>query len=261
MNIATKTSRAVRILGGRRLGTKLSSTVRTPHYLLLAPFSSAPMDRLVGGVMDKEFPGYFDSLRLPTGTVLDVRDHRKDLDNALAEEAGRLTCDKVRKLIEQNHAVDECVVIDINVEQHGEIPVAFVVKKFGSEGCDEELHKQLIDSLRYTIGHAGRHEELEKDLIAKLNAIWEEDGEIKDDLIRDELVNMVRDEFGPYAILKVVIVDALPKTICGRILRGTLYKIARGQEYSITPMIEDRQVLKRLEVEIQALLGAQYQDE
>ena len=189
-------------------------------------------------------------------SVLDVHDHRKDLDQAAERESpGLLTCDKVRKILEQNHAVDECVVIDVNVHQKGEIPVAFVVKRLGSEGCDEELHDQLIKSLRLAIGHAGRHEELEKDLIAKVNNIWENDRQIKDDLIRDELVNMIRDEFGRYAMLKVIIVDALPKTICGRILRGTLMKIARSEPYGITPMIEDKQVLFDLEKQIQELVG------
>lgn len=224
-----------------------------------------PIERVVHGRLDKH--GYLDAAQKKQkkvkDSILDVHDHRKDLDYAAERQTieGQMTCEKVKKILEQNHAVDECVVIDINVNHEGEIPVAFVVKRLGSEGCDEELHKQLINSLRLAIGHAGRHEELEKDLIAKVNHLWENDTEIKDDLIRDELVNVVRDEFGPYALLKVIIVDALPKTICGRILRGTLMKIARSEPYGITPMIEDRNVLFHLEKEIHALLGDRIEEE
>jgi propionyl-CoA synthetase len=227
------------------------------------PISTVPIDRVVGGKLDKEFPGYIDAHhhKVPglDGVLYDVHDHRKDLDLQQIE-GNRMTCDKVKKILQSNPAIDECVVMDINVEQHGEIPVAFVVKKLGSEGCDEALHKQIIDSLRVALSYGGRHPALEKDMIAKVNKMWEEDQEIKDDIIRDELINMVLDKFGPYAILKVVVVDALPKTICGRVLIGTLYKIARGQPYSITPMIEDERALFQLEKEIIALLKTQYSE-
>lgn len=256
------TSRAVRYLAGRPLaGRSVLMLQRRMVKAVRVPISTIPIDRVVGGKLDREFPGYIDAHHHKApgldGVLYDVHDHRKDVDLQQIE-GNRLTCEKVKKILESNPAIDECVVMDINVEQHGEVPVAFVVKKLGSEGCDEVLHKQLIDSLRVALNYGGRHNALEKDLVAKVNKIWEEDQDIKDDIIRDELINMVRDTFGAYAILKVVIVDALPKTICGKILVGTLYKIARGQPYSITPMIEDQQVLFQLEKEIIGLLKAQY---
>jgi acyl-CoA synthetase (AMP-forming)/AMP-acid ligase II len=227
---------------------------------MVKPLSTIPIDRVVAGKLDKEFPGYIDvhHRKAPglDGVLYDVHDHRKDSDLQQVEGT-RMTCENVKKILESHPAIDECIVMDINVEQHGEIPVAFAVKKLGSEGCDEALHKQLVDSLRVALNYNGRHTALEKDLVAKVNKIWEDDQQIKDDIIRDELINIVRDNFGSFSILKVVIVDALPKTICGRVLIGTLYKIARSQPYSITPMIEDEQVLFQLEKEIIELLKTQ----
>jgi propionyl-CoA synthetase len=55
-----------------------------------------------------------------------------------------------------------------------------------------------------------------------------------------ELVALVRDRIGPVAVFKsAVCVPKLPKTRSGKILRGTLRKIADGQEYSIPATIED----------------------
>ena len=59
-----------------------------------------------------------------------------------------------------------------------------------------------------------------------------------------ELVALVRDRVGPVAALKTVaIVDALPKTRSGKILRATIRQIADGREWSVPPTIEDAGVL------------------
>ncbi len=48
-------------------------------------------------------------------------------------------------------------------------------------------------------------------------------------LISKEVVQLVRDEIGPVAAFKMVLmVDRLPKTRSGKILRGTMQKIADG---------------------------------
>jgi hypothetical protein len=46
-----------------------------------------------------------------------------------------------------------------------------------------------------------------------------------------ECVKLVRDKIGPVAAFKLaVVVDRLPKTRSGKILRGTMVKIADGEE-------------------------------
>ena len=65
-----------------------------------------------------------------------------------------------------------------------------------------------------------------------------------DSTIERELVALVREQIGPVAALKsVTLVDALPKTRSGKILRSTIRKIADGEAWSIPPTIEDPGVL------------------
>ena len=62
--------------------------------------------------------------------------------------------------------------------------------------------------------------------------------------IKAELVQMVRDRIGPVAAFKkVAIVDRLPKTRSGKVLRATMRKIADGQEYRVPPTIDDPVIL------------------
>jgi len=58
--------------------------------------------------------------------------------------------------------------------------------------------------------------------------------------IGDDLVGMVRERIGPVAACRtVVVVQRLPKTRSGKILRGTIKKIADGGEYRVPPTIDD----------------------
>ncbi len=67
------------------------------------------------------------------------------------------------------------------------------------------------------------------------------------DEIKKELVQMVRDQIGPVASFKeVVVVPRLPKTRSGKILRGTIRKIADGEEYTVPSTIEDPTVLEEI---------------
>ena len=62
--------------------------------------------------------------------------------------------------------------------------------------------------------------------------------------IERELVKMVRDGIGAVASFRqCLIVKALPKTRSGKILRGTMRKIADGEQYAIPSTIEDASVL------------------
>ena len=64
------------------------------------------------------------------------------------------------------------------------------------------------------------------------------------DTVSKECIKMVRDKIGPVAAFKVVIViKRLPKTRSGKILRGTIRKIADGEDYKMPATIDDPAIL------------------
>ena len=74
-------------------------------------------------------------------------------------------------------------------------------------------------------------------------------GSTKDEeVICQDLLRMVRSELGAVACFQqCAVVDALPKTRSGKILRKTIQKIADGQSFDVPSTIEDRSVLDRIE--------------
>jgi propionyl-CoA synthetase len=61
--------------------------------------------------------------------------------------------------------------------------------------------------------------------------------------MQGEIIALVRDDLGPVAALKNVhIVNALPKTRSGKILRATLRKLANGERVATPPTIENADV-------------------
>jgi len=73
--------------------------------------------------------------------------------------------------------------------------------------------------------------------------------------IERELVQKVRDEIGPVAAFKLVtVVKRLPKTRSGKILRGTMKKIADGQPWTMPATIDDPAILDEI-AEALAKLG------
>jgi propionyl-CoA synthetase len=68
-----------------------------------------------------------------------------------------------------------------------------------------------------------------------------------EDNLSAEIIALVRDVLGPVAALKSVhIVDALPKTRSGKILRASLRKIASGTVFDVPPTIENPAVLDQI---------------
>ncbi|ONI69104.1 propionyl-CoA synthetase [Kribbella sp. ALI-6-A] len=71
--------------------------------------------------------------------------------------------------------------------------------------------------------------------------------DIAEETLRDELVAAVRREIGPVAAFRdVSIVEALPKTRSGKILRKTMRNIADGRPEAVPSTIEDATVLDSL---------------
>jgi propionyl-CoA synthetase len=69
-----------------------------------------------------------------------------------------------------------------------------------------------------------------------------------------ELVAMVRDRIGPVAAFKLAaVVDRLPKTRSGKILRGTMRQIADGEEWRLPATIDDPATLDEIGRALQSL--------
>ncbi|MEO0390627.1 MAG: AMP-binding protein [Pseudomonadota bacterium] len=69
-----------------------------------------------------------------------------------------------------------------------------------------------------------------------------------------EVVQMVRDQIGPVAAFKLaVVVDRLPKTRSGKILRGIMVKIADGAEYKMPATIDDPAILDEVRTALQSI--------
>ncbi len=66
-------------------------------------------------------------------------------------------------------------------------------------------------------------------------------------VISAEVVQMVRDRIGPVAAFKqAVVVNRLPKTRSGKILRGVMRNIADGEEWRMPPTIDDPAILDEI---------------
>lgn len=75
-----------------------------------------------------------------------------------------------------------------------------------------------------------------------------------DDQILRELVQLVRERIGPVAAFKqAAVVKRLPKTRSGKILRGTMQKIADAQEYRMPATIDDPAILSEISEVLQPL--------
>jgi propionyl-CoA synthetase len=68
-----------------------------------------------------------------------------------------------------------------------------------------------------------------------------------DEDVEKEVVKLVRDQIGPVAAFKtVMVVNRLPKTRSGKILRATMQKIADGQDWKMPATIDDPGVLDEI---------------
>ncbi len=75
----------------------------------------------------------------------------------------------------------------------------------------------------------------------------------REDIV-NELVAMVRERIGPVASFKVAaVVGRLPKTRSGKILRGTIKRIADGVAYTVPPTIDDAGILDEIRMDLQGL--------
>jgi propionyl-CoA synthetase len=65
--------------------------------------------------------------------------------------------------------------------------------------------------------------------------------------VEQELIGLVREKIGPVAAFKLAMtVGRLPKTRSGKILRGTMKKIADGESWAMPATIDDPAVLDEI---------------
>ncbi len=73
----------------------------------------------------------------------------------------------------------------------------------------------------------------------------------KEDAVVNECIALIREHIGPVAAFrKALVVDRLPKTRSGKVLRGVLAKIADGLEYAFPATIDDPTILGEVEAKL-----------
>ena len=110
-----------------------------------------------------------------------------------------------------------------------------------STGAMEEVLSSHQDVAEAAV--IGAHDDLKGELPIGL-VVLKSGVDRSHDEIKAQLVQMVRERIGPVAAFKkVAIVDRLPKTRSGKVLRATMRKIADGKEYSVPATIDDPVIL------------------
>ena len=67
-------------------------------------------------------------------------------------------------------------------------------------------------------------------------------------------MTLVRDRIGPVAAFKLaLVVDRLPKTRSGKILRATMVKIADSEEFKMPATIDDPVILDEIKAALQTI--------
>jgi propionyl-CoA synthetase len=134
-------------------------------------------------------------------------------DDVIKMAGHRLSAGGIEAAVAGHEAVAECAVIGIPDELTGQRPIAYVVLKTAGTGT----------------------------------------AEIGPDRLRAEVIARVREQIGAIATLHdVVIVQALPKTRSGKILRRTIRQIAAGESWEMPATIDDPTVPIALEDQILA---------
>jgi len=72
--------------------------------------------------------------------------------------------------------------------------------------------------------------------------------------LETEVVSMVRDQIGPVAAFKqALVVQRLPKTRSGKVLRGTMRKIADAETWKMPATIDDPEILDEIALALQSI--------
>jgi propionyl-CoA synthetase len=92
----------------------------------------------------------------------------------------------------------------------------------------------------------GAHDEMKGQIPIGLVLI-KDGATIDHDELEDELIEMVREKIGAIACFRrALVVDRLPKTRSGKILRRVIRQIADGEEYAVPSTIDDPAILEEI---------------
>ncbi len=152
----------------------------------------------------RTYPGYYlsgDGGFIDEGGYVFIMGRTDDVINIAGH---RLSTGEMEEIVAAHPSVAECAVIGVADDLKGQLPLGLVVLKDGTTQSNAEVEKELIASVRKSIG-----------AVASFN--------------------------------RAIIVNRLPKTRSGKILRGTLRKIADGDVYTMPSTIEDPTVLSEIE--------------
>ena len=124
-------------------------------------------------------------------------------DDVINVAGHRLSTAEMEEVVASHQSVAECAVIGIHDELKGQIPLALVVTKSGTE--------------------------------------------IEQYQMEQEIIKLVRQQIGAVASLQnVVIVDRLPKTRSGKILRKLMRSITDGEKFQIPSTIDDESIIEEI---------------
>jgi len=168
-------------------------------------------DRYISSYLE-EFPGYYktaDAGFIDEKGYVFVMSRTDDIINVAGH---RLSTGAMEEVLADHPDVAECAVLGVDDQLKGQVPVGFLVLNAGVTRPQNDIIKEVIQS--------------------------------------------VRDRIGPVASFKTAtVVKRLPKTRSGKILRGTIQKIADNKEYKVPATIDDPTILKEME---EALMGIGY---
>ncbi|WP_125559236.1 propionyl-CoA synthetase [Pseudoalteromonas rubra] len=150
-----------------------------------------------------EFPGYYLS---GDGGYLDEEGYvfiMGRTDDVINVAGHRLSTGEMEEVVAAHDAVAECAVFAAKDELKGQVPVAMVVLKDGSQLTQAQL--------------------------------------------REELVQSIRGRIGAIACLKqILVVERLPKTRSGKILRKNLRQLVDGEAMTVPSTIDDLATLDEI---------------
>eukprot|EP01096_Ripella_sp_DP13-Kostka_P003779 TRINITY_DN1564_c0_g1_i5.p1 TRINITY_DN1564_c0_g1~~TRINITY_DN1564_c0_g1_i5.p1 ORF type:complete len:754 (+),score=271.92 TRINITY_DN1564_c0_g1_i5:166-2262(+) len=160
----------------------------------------------------KDSDGYV-HIMTRTGDVINIAGHR-------------LSTGGMEEVLSSHKLVAECAVVGVDDELKGQVPIGLVVLK--DVPGQAKSHHHHHHHHHHHKGHHSAHdnEPLDQHAFAET---------------AKELNKMVREDIGPIATLKhVIVVNKLPKTKSGKILRKVIRLIATGSSnWEIPPTCED----------------------
>ena len=147
------------------------------------------------------------------------------IDDVINVAGHRLSTAEMEEVVAMHPAVAECAVIGIEDELKGQVPVGFVVLKKVAP-ADAQLGFMALNG--------------------------QGEAEVDEAELEKELIKAVRDQVGAVASFKrAIIVERLPKTRSGKILRKIMRAMTDGKEFSLPSTIEDPAVLDELQLRMQ----------